>query len=1061
MKRTRFVQRTVSCILAAAMIATLASCGVPSGSIGGAGETNQPKQIVNYYTSEMYTKPSDLGYVQNAFAKDGFIYLYGYKDSSSAETISMFYNLESGQTTDFSIDMLDAEYINNVEFFGDKTLVAYQKKDTYETMMALVTASGEVLADVDVRNSYAIATSMDADGNIVTVNEDYNGNGSRIIKRVYDASTLKEISSEDYTEKLNLGRNAYPSNVVFDDDGTAYISVMEYDDSYENVEFRLIKLNPDGTVAYETSDLSGMGEATGGGIIFKRQNGNLCLMAADDKDNFFFDEIDAATGNVTKMYEADIDARKISGITYGVEGIEGADVLYSDETGLYKINVESGKSEKILTFGEEVPANCKDCYNLQVRNGSVYFYGQSYSDGSSTGLYKMDSDGNIIESINISSDDDSYVRNVFVNSAGEMSLLKNAYDDEEEKEVYKVVTLNDDGTEKSSVDISAAVENRNSYINQVYAAGDDLVAAVESYDDSSNENQVSLIVFGTDGNVKNTVKLDSKEINYIEKFVHSMSGDYIFYYGNKSGSSCAKVDLETGEVSETDFDIPMYANAMESDGNYDFCYQTQEGIYGFSVAENKSTEILNYVDSDISFNVQNAFFYDENTILALGYDYEIGDYQVYFLKRADEETLKKIQNKTIVTVAGVDLSYGSIREKVVDFNRNSDEYRVQINDYGKFSKYDENDTYVSGAFQLNNDMSSGNIPDIIVGDGDVDMTSFAAKKIITDLNPFIEKDEDINKEDYFENVLDALSYGGKLCQITSDFTLSTICGPKSKLGDSMEWTTEEFLGLKDKGRIFWEREDRDYLLRALITTNLTEFVDFENKTCDFDNERVAGLIDLIAEEGYVYDEEISKFEDEEDDSKLHSRRYADGKCQADFINIGSFYELLELQQGAAGEEVTIKGLPSEKGNGILVVPNTSFAICEKSKNKDAAWQFIRTFIGEEYQNSLVEDDYSYRIPLMKSAYDVMINKAISNQNNPYGQIEKPDGSYEDMKPIDQNTADKVKKAVESASRCVASDERIGKIIEEAAEKVFNDEISSAEAAAEIQSKVKTYLNEIK
>ena len=59
------------------------------------------------------------------------------------------------------------------------------------------------------------------------------------------------------------------------------------------------------------------------------------------------------------------------------------------------------------------------------------------------------------------------------------------------------------------------------------------------------------------------------------------------------------------------------------------------------------------------------------------------------------------------------------------------------------------------------------------------------------------------------------------------------------------------------------------------------------------------------------------------------------------------------------------------------------------------------------------------------------------------------------------TAEKIKKAVESADRCVLSDERIEKIIDEALDQVFNGEKTSAEAVAEIQSKVSTYLNEIK
>ena len=138
----------------------------------------------------------------------------------------------------------------------------------------------------------------------------------------------------------------------------------------------------------------------------------------------------------------------------------------------------------------------------------------------------------------------------------------------------------------------------------------------------------------------------------------------------------------------------------------------------------------------------------------------------------------------------------------------------------------------------------------------------------------------------------------------------------------------------------------------------------------------------------------------------------------------------------------------------------ALAICEKSKNKDAAWEFIREFLTEEYQDEM-NDNYITNLPVRKDSFDDLLVKAKNPEEYHYYSVTKPDGSYAEMKPLDDTTADKIRKAVESADRCKLSDERIEKIIDEALDQVFNGEKTSAEAASEIQSKVSTYLNEIK
>ena len=110
MKKNRIIQRTVSAFLAAAMLATLASCDakLPGSRNNTDGFTNQPRQIMNYYTSEMLTVPEGFGYTDKIFCNDENIYVLGSKSSDSAEIISGIYDFEAKK-------IIETAYANTVD----------------------------------------------------------------------------------------------------------------------------------------------------------------------------------------------------------------------------------------------------------------------------------------------------------------------------------------------------------------------------------------------------------------------------------------------------------------------------------------------------------------------------------------------------------------------------------------------------------------------------------------------------------------------------------------------------------------------------------------------------------------------------------------------------------------------------------------------------------------------------------------------------------------------------------------------------------------------------------
>ena len=70
-----------------------------------------------------------------------------------------------------------------------------------------------------------------------------------------------------------------------------------------------------------------------------------------------------------------------------------------------------------------------------------------------------------------------------------------------------------------------------------------------------------------------------------------------------------------------------------------------------------------------------------------------------------------------------------------------------------------------------------------------------------------------------------------------------------------------------------------------------------------------------------------------------SRQY----IPADFRNFNY------TEKGSFGEPITLIGFPSADQDGSVIMPTMQFAISAKSKNQEAAWQFLRYYLTEEYQ----------------------------------------------------------------------------------------------------------------
>ena len=146
-----------------------------------------------------------------------------------------------------------------------------------------------------------------------------------------------------------------------------------------------------------------------------------------------------------------------------------------------------------------------------------------------------------------------------------------------------------------------------------------------------------------------------------------------------------------------------------------------------------------------------------------------------------------------------------------------------------------------------------------------------------------------------------------------------------------------------------------------IYNNIDEFIDWENSTCKFDSEDFIRVLEFANK--FPEEPDYSE-EDEGTSAKLRSDKLL--LMQTSLSSVQEY----QMMNGLFGEKVSYIGYPnSERKGNLIQASNGCVAINAKSKHKDGAWEFIKTMISGEYQDSLVDKHGSWGFPVKKSALE--------------------------------------------------------------------------------------------
>ena len=144
----------------------------------------------------------------------------------------------------------------------------------------------------------------------------------------------------------------------------------------------------------------------------------------------------------------------------------------------------------------------------------------------------------------------------------------------------------------------------------------------------------------------------------------------------------------------------------------------------------------------------------------------------------------------------------------------------------------------------------------------------------------------------------------------------------------------------------------------------------------------------------------------------------------------------------------------------------SFAITAKAANPEGAWQFVRYFLTEEYQDNLINVNYNSGIPIRISSLEKHLadckEPPYYNDNGVKRYYENTVYNGYSMVNIGVNTDEdneKMLSLIKSVSSVYREDKFVLAIVEEETGAYFAGQKSAEDVAKIIQNRVQNYLDE--
>ena len=638
------------------------------------------------------------------------------------------------------------------------------------------------------------------------------------------------------------------------------------------------------------------------------------------------------------------------------------------------------------------------------------------------------------------------------------------------------IQMDSTGAEITRVDVSGLQEKAG--IDSMYSGG-------TLFDPKGN------IYVSTDGKI---VVLDSSlNVLFSVEDENFWGGDLTLLSDGSVGTTTTVQDavnntytrqLRTIDTAAKDwgksYELPRDAyNTYSGTGEYLYYYMRGETLYGRKAEAEEGAEddkLLNLLDADISADqISFVTFLEDGraVIMAEAYGSTTGRRETLAVLTPTPRS--ELPEKTTLTYATMYLSQDE-RNRIVDFNRSGVPYRIEVHDY---SEYSTEEDYQAGIKKLNTEILAGKAPDII-NTASLPIRQYGAKGILEDLWPFIEKDQDIGgREGLMDRVFTAAEQDGKLYQIFDAFSISTVTGSPSVVGDRTSWTLQDLqdaLAKMPEGcAVFNEYNTKSNILTLVMSMNLDSFLNWDTGECRFDSEEFKALLAFCDNFPLEYDWESNQSDDYDEPTRI-----AEGRQMLVTEHISDF-KSIQMQKAIFGGDITYIGFPVEDGGvGSSFSVNSGLAMSASCADKEGAWTYMRQLLLPQYAGNENASHWGGHngFPSNKADFQWMAEQSMI----PDGYKTDEDGNQildEDGNPIEESHStwgignnftisvyatkqeeyDQIMDLYNQVDRMSGSDNNVYDIVTEVSGSYFAGDRSLDDAASLIQNKVTTYVNE--
>lgn len=467
------------------------------------------------------------------------------------------------------------------------------------------------------------------------------------------------------------------------------------------------------------------------------------------------------------------------------------------------------------------------------------------------------------------------------------------------------------------------------------------------------------------------------------------------------------------------------------------------GAYGYDVGSDTAVPAVTYIDAGLDIERFQLVRQIDETHFAGTY-YEGMDCVLGLFSR--EEAPEDLQ----VIVLGVFNESDIPKDRILDFNRENNRYRITVKQYVSYS--DELDAYT----QLNMDILAGKMPDILAIDSSVQLQSLISKGLLADVGELISQDVEFSDVEFMENVFDALRVDGVLYQIVPSFAVDTLIAKQSVVGYRSGWNAQEFsqvLAVLPEGMEVVSEMSRQGYIAAYMDACANEIIDYASGTCHFDSPEFKAALEFAA----TLPETAEAYGDGEywidPPGNMFDSRYIEDKVLLQPVSITRVRDLCSRINGALGEDGAYVGFPSDsREGGVLRIFGTSFVLSGQSSRLDGAWSFARYLLTEDYQSGLL--DRGGGLPTRRDVFEDNVQNAAEYEGFCF-----INNQFMDLPALTPDQLDSAVSFIEGVHHFAFDDVTVMNIIYEEAEGYFQGQKDVKRVVDVIQNRVGLYLQE--